>query len=174
MRSVFFAAMAALALAACGNKSKLDEAPAPSAATAATAVSMPLDHVPNGELAEGTEVAYGIKIPFGFHISSRFEKEITVIGDVPIDKTEKYIAAHVGGGKKFDYNGNYGYRGVRAPSAPDTPLDIDISKYRFGTMIRIRDMTPMPPPPTGLSPEEIMKGAGFDKNGKLLDKSKME
>jgi hypothetical protein len=172
-RALFLAAALAFAVAGCSNKNKLDDAPAPAAASA-TAVSLPLDHVPNGALAEGTDSAYGVKVPFGFHISSRFEKEITLIGDVAPEKADAYIAAHVGGGKKFDYNGTTSYRGVRAPSAPDTPLDIDVSHYRFGSMIRIRDATPMPPPPTGMAPEDIMKGAGFDKNGKLLNRSKME
>jgi hypothetical protein len=164
----------ALALAACRNKSDdvVEASPAPP--PTASGASLPADHVPAGELAEGTEAAYGLKVPFGFRITSRFDKEITLIGEAAPEKADKYVAAHVGGGKKFDYNGNSGYRGVRVTSAPDKPLDIDVTRVTYGTTIRVRDATPLPPPPTGMSQEDILKGAGLDKNGKLLDKTKLE
>jgi hypothetical protein len=163
---------------ASGCKGKPDNASAMDAAPPATVAAaigkFPSDHAASDELVEGPDITYGVHVPFGFHITSHVDKEFTAIGTATKAKVIKYLSARVSGGTAAERDGVTTFKNVRSPSDPDRPLELEVRDGpTFGTLITFRDATPPPAALPGTQ-EEIFKRAGLDRNGRPLDKSKME
>ena len=87
---IFFAlGMLATFLGACKDDS-VTVVTLPSASASASAV--PVDHLANGELLEGTAQAFGLKIPRVMHIDAAFGDVVYASGQVPSDSVADTFA----------------------------------------------------------------------------------
>src|SRR4051794_12396343 len=55
----------------------------------------PVDQLLPGELAEGTEVAFGLKLPRKMQVSARFADVVVGKTDVPSDQVANYVRQRV-------------------------------------------------------------------------------
>ncbi len=166
-------ALAALATASCKSQSTTSDAPdAAAAPVAPTSAALPVDHVNSDELVEGTESAFGLKLPLGFHPTARVDKEVIAMGDAPRSKVVKYVLAHVSGGTRVDMADTTKLRDVTFATDPGRAFEVTVDLGpRFGTRITVREMIKAPPP-SSMQPEEIYKQAGMDKYGRPLKPGK--
>lgn len=171
------AVVAALALATtAGCKHKpappLQEAAA-SASGAASAALRPADHALAGEIAEGSEKAFGFPIPRQIQVIGRFDDVVFAKGDVAPELVANYvrqrvIASHVETGP-----GKTVFTGVTLRTDPARTLRVDVTSRNGYTDLTVRDET-RPPASPGLSEAERWKAQGLAPNGAPLDPTHLE
>jgi len=152
---------------ACGCKktSAPQQAPAPVAVESAK----PIDHLAPGELAEGTEKAFGLLLPKGMHVNSAFGNEVAATGnDVPYGPLVDYLHARVRGGSLKRNSFQAIFDQVKVPGAPDRVYSIFVRPRGTGSFVSMVDETPAEPPPAA-DQDERMRQVGLTKSGKLLD-----
>jgi hypothetical protein len=163
-------AAAALLLLAC--KGRADE-PAPEAAAASAAPSaraVPADHLAADEVAEGTEDAFGLRLPRGYVVTARYPDLVRARGSLPAKVLAGYVEERVRDGTLDPRNGEMLFDRVRIRENPlrDLAIRIDYPKEGGGARIEVRDLT-IAPPPNLPNDEARFRAAGFKRDGQLLD-----
>ena len=162
------AAIAILAVVACSSKPQTggqDAGPPPG----------PPDHLARGEIAEGQDKAFALRLPQRSKVSARFPKDVHVISSHTPEELANYVRAHVAEGKVAAGTAVTEFRDVVVPSEPTRRLTIEVRNGAVAharSMMIIRDTTPAPVEP-GLSDQDRYKKAGLAPNGRVLDPKRL-
>jgi hypothetical protein len=137
-------------------------APPPSGAPTAP----PRDHLVPGELIEGTEVAFGLKLPRNTTIESTFPQQIIARCKAKATDVANYIRPRVTMGTVSIGAASTSFERVQVPVNPGRELVIRVENESFGSgsVITVRDVTP-PPFNPNLTDEERWRQAGLKPNG---------
>jgi hypothetical protein len=169
MNALGRAACAALLGLACHKRAP---APDPSASSATSATSVkPIDHLAPGELAQGPGHVFGFAVPRRMKVLGAFIEVAYLQGEVTPEALANYVRERV----EVDHVEIGAVRTVfpRAhikDGAPDRVYDFDISPGRGQTTeLVIRDVTPPPKNPPGMSDADRWRQAGYGPDGKPLD-----
>ncbi|WP_156338669.1 hypothetical protein [Chondromyces crocatus] len=161
------------ALALNGCRSKAEPAPAP-APSEIQPNPMLVDQTAPGELAEGTELAFGLAIPRKLHVRFRFPDEVVANGNVPAEQLANYVRQRVRADKVETGPAKTVFTGVTVDKNPTRQLRIEVvSRRHRGTDLTVQDVTKVLPEP-GLSDEERWKAKGFKPDGSPLDPTRLE
>jgi hypothetical protein len=167
------ALLALLAGAVACSACQKDEEPAadPNAsATAPVAAPTPRDHLVPGELLEGSEVAFGLRLPRGTKVQSVFPQQIVAACDAKAADVANYIRPRVSMGRVGVGAASTMFERVQVAANPGRELVIRVEEASTGTgsRITVRDVTP-PPLAPGLSDEERWKQVGMTPGGHVVD-----
>lgn len=171
-------ALAALALAcaaatACRSGADAPPTPAPSASAEAPR-RRAADQVAPGELAEGTEQAFGLPIPRKMRVRLRFPDEIVATGEVPAEQVSNYVRQRVLAERVETGPAKTVFSRATLKRDPARFLRVEvISRGARGAELVVRDVT-RPPPEPGLSDEERWRQKGFKPDGTPLDPTRLE
>lgn len=171
-------ALAALALAcaaatACRSGADAPPPPAPSASAAARR-STSADQVVPGELAEGTDQAFGLPIPRKMRVRLRFPDEIVATGEIPAEQVSNYVRQRVLSERVETGPAKTVFSRATLKRDPARFLRVEvISRGTRGAELVVRDVT-RPPPEPGLSEEERWRQKGFKPDGTPLDPTRLE
>lgn len=126
---------------------------------------VPIDTLAPGEIAEGKEIAFGLRLPRDMRVTSRQSRAVFALGRLHIEEVSNFVRDRVDA-KQVD-TGPTRTRFVEAVPLRDktTTIDIEVIVTRQGTEIVVRDRTRVPAEP-GLSDEERWRRAGLQPNGK--------
>ena len=163
-------AFAALPMGACRRPPPAEETGAPRAAASAAA---PVDRTAPGELAEGTEDAFGLKLPRYMRVTARFPNEIFAEGALAADRVTAYVKQRVEA-KRVDRAGpKTVFSGATASGAPGKELRVEVLVRPGGTQLVVRDET-RPVANDGLSPDDRMRAVGLKPDGTPIDQKHLE
>jgi hypothetical protein len=174
----WFAAGAAVALGAlaCGKR----PSPAPplslsSGPTAGASASAPLpaDHALPGELAEGTETAFGFPIPRRMRVTARFPDAVFATGDLTPELVANYVRQRVIAARIETGPAKTVFNRATAQRNPGRMMRIDVIGRNGSTELFVRDET-RPPAPEGLHPEERWRQLGLSPDGNPLDPTRLQ
>lgn len=161
--------VAALALVGGGCRAKnrsqeRSEVPTPPVATAAA-----VDQVAAGEMAEGSEKAFGLPIPRRMRVTARFSDEVFAVGPLTAEQLANYVRQRVVASRVETGAAKTVFADVTVKGAPQTPLRIEVYASLSGeSELFVQDQT-RPQAPEGLSPEDRWKSVGLTPEGKPLD-----
>jgi hypothetical protein len=133
---------------------------------AAAATAPPRDHLVPGELLEGTEVAFGLKLPRSTAIESSFPQQIIARCKAKPTDVANYIRPRVMMGTVSVGAASTSFQRVQVPTNPGRELVIRVEDEPLGSgsLITVRDVTPPPFDPT-LTDEQRWRQAGLKPNG---------
>ena len=131
-----------------------------------SAAPVPVDHLLPGELAEGSENAYGLVLPRGFVVDQRFEDAIHASGHGSPEHVSAFVrrrlvvsTVEVGPARTIF---------ASARSKTGVAITVEITDRDNRVELVVRDLTP-PPVVPGLSEEERWRRTGLRPNGQPLD-----
>jgi hypothetical protein len=126
----------------------------------------PRDHLVPGELIEGTENAFGLKLPRDTTITSAFPQQIMARCAAKATDVSNYIRPRVSMGTVSVGAASTVFERVQVPVNPGRELTIRVEDGPLGTgsLITVRDVTPPPFDPT-LTDEQRWRQAGMKPGG---------
>jgi hypothetical protein len=135
-------------------------APAPSATVHAR------DHIVPGELVEGDQTAFGLKLPRGTVLTASFPQQILFQSPAKASDLANYVRARVEMGTVTVGAAATDFTRVQVPTNPGRELVIHVEPLASGTgsAITVRDVTP-PPFNPNLTNEERWRQAGLKPGG---------
>jgi hypothetical protein len=165
-------ALASSTLGGCRAKPVKTE-PAPATSTARSAV--PVDHLAPGELAPSEAEAFGFAVPVGMKIETKLPDRAYIRGDVSPEELANYVRTRVAASHVELGAASTLFPAVKIPGGPPERIfSFEVVSDRAGTRLIIRDVTPPPPSPPGLTSEERWRAAGMSPDGRPLDLKKLE
>jgi hypothetical protein len=168
-----FALLAGAAWVACVACEK-GEAPTFTAPPAgeAGATPLPRDHLVAGELLEGSEQAFGLRLPRGTKLESVFPQQIVATCDAKATDVANYIRPRVSMGTVGVGAASTIFERVQVPANPGRELVIRVEGVSSGpgSRITVRDVTPPPVDPS-LNEEQRWQQVGLTPGGRVLDKT---
>lgn len=170
------AALALVASAACAALGCRGDADGPAQAARPSASSVPappVDRTLPGELAEGSERAFGLPIPRRMRIRARFPDAVFAIGDVPPDRLSNYVRARVVAGNVETGPAKTVFARATLKDAPQRMLRIEVVTRAHLSELVVRDET-RPPAEQGLTVEERWRRHGLTPDGKVIDPTRLE
>ncbi|MCL2724623.1 MAG: hypothetical protein FWD69_09330 [Polyangiaceae bacterium] len=142
-----------------------------------TPSALPADRLAPGELPEGKEKAFELKLPQGMTISRAFTGTVHASSNtLAPEQVSNFFRARVTGGTVSVSTDEIRFLNVRAVADPNRELAIEIRRGKPGIAtceVLVRDITP-PPFVPGLSEDERRNKAGLSPDGGLLDPKRME
>jgi hypothetical protein len=174
MNGAASAAIGLAILAVACDATRTNVEPAPSAGVVAVKPPMlPGDHLAPGELLEGTQEAYGIKLPQLVKVDEVFSDETAASGPVALHPLVDYLRARVTGGELREGTDSATFEHVTAPGKPQPELQIHLARSRDVMRIVFRDATPPVLPPL---PDDTarFKRAGLSPSGRILDPTHLD
>ncbi len=126
---------------------------------------VPIDTLAPGEIAEGNEIAFGLRLPRDMRVTSRQARAVFALGRVHFEDVSNFVRDRVEA-TQID-TGPARTRFIEAVPLRDKSraVDIEVLVTRRGTELVVRDRTRVPAEP-GLSDEERWRRAGLQPNGK--------
>lgn len=133
----------------------------------------PVDHLAPGELVAGTERAFGLVLPRGFHVRARFTESVLAEGPASAKNLAQYFATQVKDGQARVQPAQALFEDVRANAEPSRLLRIRIEETAGGTcQVQVNDSTP--PADPGGTVDERMKRVGRSADGAWQGRDKLE
>jgi hypothetical protein len=161
-----------LACAACSACQKDEESVAVADAGATTAAPSPppRDHLVPGELIEGSEVAFGLRLPRGTKLESVFPQQVIATCAAKAADVANYIRPRVAMGHVSVGAASTIFERVQLPVNPGRELVIRVEEAATGagSRITLRDVTPPPVDPS-LTDEERWRQVGMKPGGHVVD-----
>lgn len=148
------------------NREQDSAAPAPSA-------SLAPDRVAFGELPQGKETAFGLKLPRQLHVNVREAFRIQAEGQVQPERVSNYVRLHVQAGAVDVGAAKTIFDQAVVKGTTEPKLRIEVIKVDRGTRLIIHNLTPHKVDPS-LKKEDIQKLHGYDKDGKEVDPARFE
>jgi hypothetical protein len=149
------------ALAACSRERAPAGTNAPPIASNAPPVA-PLPRKP-------AETAYGIELPRTIEVTRRFTDSIYMSTQLPLEKAESVFRDHVLVQHVEVSSKRTTFPRVFVKGASDQRIyRIELTKFRSGTQIRMKDITP-PPVTQGLTEAERWREAGRNLDGSVVN-----
>ena len=141
-----------------------DEAPVPMAPASASA---PIDTTAPGELAEGSERAFGLPIPRDMRIKAKLDDTWYAEGALVLEDVATYVGARVEPARVDRGPNKTVFVDATLRSDENKRVEVEIARTRGRVEMAVRDRTP-PPVEEGLSVEERWRRAGMTPDGKVL------
>lgn len=175
-RAAFVAVALAAAGAAACRRPPPDE-PAEAGPPTARRV-VPRDHLAPGELAEGTDVAFGLTLPRGVERTLSFPDAVHAASrDVGVDPLGLYVAARVRGAEGRKSADGVVFDGVHAGADDAKTLRVEVRPGAVGSgvlaTLLVRDVTTREDT-SPRDPAARMRDAGLSPDGRLLDPRALE
>ncbi|MBL8611515.1 MAG: hypothetical protein JNL38_29490 [Myxococcales bacterium] len=177
-RALQVAALAAVLASGCRGKvdDRSETSEAPSAPSPVT--TLPQDAVGKGQLIEGKEEAYGVRLPYEWSISSKMQNGVVAVGPGKPEDVANYVRARVQAKTVNVGASSTRFVKVTVRSLPNRELAIGVEPDPRGgarSRIVIEDVTPPPdPPPEKRDPAARMESVGLTPNGRVLNPSRLE
>jgi len=166
----FGALAVGLVAAACSHDEVTDAPPTP---PADTATARPPDHLGADELLEGPDKAFGLALPRGSQIQSKFPDSVTATTVAHVAPLVAYVRARVREGTLSKGTTSATFEHVRIPGDPSHEYRVRLREPSGqGTTIAVDDTTP--PPDPGGTQEERERALGLTKDGKIADPTHLE
>jgi hypothetical protein len=144
----------------------------PAASSAPSA--KPVDRLAPGELAAGQSQVFGFEVPAGMKVRGAFLEIAYLEGDVGPEALANYVRERVEVERVEIGVGRTVFPRARIKSgAPDRLYDLEVAPSGGRTELIIRDVTPRPKNPPGMTNEERWRQAGRSPDGKPLDISEL-
>jgi hypothetical protein len=160
----------ALTLGACRRRSEPEqlEAPAPPPALSAR----PVDRLLPGELAEGSEKAFGLALPRVAVVRGRFTDLVFADVDVPPHRVANYLRQRVTADKIETGPVKTVFSRAAVRGQPGVELGIEVLSHGGFTELQIRKL-PTTKVPAGMSDAERWRAAGFNPDGTPIDPTQL-
>jgi hypothetical protein len=172
-RTIAACALFALGALGCGKRS-LPGGPPPAPTTESSAPpTLPADHALLGELAEGTEGAFGLPLPRRMSVTARFPDAVFAVGDLTPELVATYVRQRVIAAQIETGPAKTVFIRATTRDKPGRALRIDVVGRNGATELFVRDET-QPPPREGRSQEERWREFGLAPDGTPLDPTHLE
>ncbi len=152
----------------CGNK-KTDEGQTPTPAPSST---LPADSAQKGQLLEGKEEIFGVRLPYEWTVVSRSSRSGVAMGPGKPEDVANYVRARVKNGSINVGASSTRFVKVTVATEPKRELSIGVEPDARGgarSRLTFEDTTPAPePPPDKRDPASRMESVGLSPNGKVL------
>jgi hypothetical protein len=142
-------------------------APAPSAP------KLPVDRTLPGELAEGTEKAFGLTLPRVLVVRGRLDDMIYGDAEVPPDRVANYIRERVSVDKVETGPAKTVFPRAMVRGQPGVELAIQVLSRGGSTELQIKNLSNVKMTP-GLSEDERWRAAGLKPDGTPLDPTHLQ
>jgi hypothetical protein len=157
-----------------GCHGKRPAPPAP-AASVASATTLPLDHLAPDELAPGKAEVYGFAVPRGMEVETQLPDRAYIRGRVSPEALANYVREQVVVSHVEIGAARTVFPMARIKSGPpDRIFNLEVLPDGSQTRLVIKDVTPLPPPPPGMTDAERWRAAGLTPDGRPLDPQKLE
>ena len=167
-RRIALIALALLAACKGGSDPSSEPPPAP-----VEAPRPPVDKLEPGELAGGSEKAFGLAIPRGMRIEARFPDAVFAAGEIAPDIVASYIRKRVVSEGVEKSLVKTVFPRATLKDAPTGVVHIEVVARGTSTSLVVRDVT-RPPAKDGLSEEQRWKELGLTPRGEPLDPTQLE
>ena len=163
--------------AACRRAAIEDAAPTGETAptdVAAAPSSVPADHLAPGELVEGPETAFGLKLPREVHVERARLGSVRAVGPVSVHALVRYFRARISEGQREEGDTYAAFTGVRLPVKPGAVFRIRMTELPGrGSVLELDDVTP---PPIPNLPDEAARWreVGLTPDGRVLDPTHLD
>jgi hypothetical protein len=152
--------LGALALGGCREETEPPGLPPPR--------QTPVDTTLPGELAEGTEVAFGLKLPRDLEIEARFDDAVIAVGRVPLEYVANYVRDRVDSDRVETGPSRTVFDEASPKADAQKTVRIEVTRRARGDVqLVVRDRTPKPME-EGLTEAERYKKAGLAPDGKTV------
>lgn len=159
-------------LAALGCRAKRgpddEHALPPSPPAPAASILAPVDRALPGELAEGTERAFGLLLPRVMKLQGGFDNVVFASGDVPADEVANYVRQRVTADKVETGAAKTLFSRASVKAQPGPLISIEVLSHGGTTEMQVRNVTPKPTK-EGQDQEERWRELGFKPDGTPLD-----
>jgi hypothetical protein len=134
---------------------------------------MPVDHLAPGELVEGTEQAFGVKLPRGMHIEAAFVDVVYAQGPALLHPAVEYFRARLRDGGLHEGERAAMFEHVHVPGKPGVELSLRVEPATGGLRVVLRDTTPAVLP---VLPDDgaRRRAVGLTPEGRLLDPTHLD
>jgi hypothetical protein len=179
LRPVAWVAVAAVLVAGCRRAAIEETAPSDGTPTTAAAggpapSDVPSDHLAPGELVEGSEVAFGLKLPREVHIERAQAGSVRAIGPVSAHALVRYFRPRISEGHREEGDTYAAFTDVRLGAKPGGVFRIRMTELPGkGTLLEIDDVTP-PPAPDLPNEAARWRQVGLTPNGRVLDPTHLD
>jgi hypothetical protein len=128
---------------ACRSKPPPQQQGVPSAT--ASLPPLPVDHLADGELAEGKEVAFGFRFPKGFQVTRQFQNAAYATAPVSAERTANYIRRRVTASTEAIGPTRTIFQLAQVKNQPQKhPLRIEVNRLSYKTEIVVHHLVPPP------------------------------
>jgi len=162
---------------ACGKGSTPQEA-APvagsaSAEPAPSVVATPVDQLAPGELVEGPEEAFGVKLPRDLKVERRYPDTVYASGPMNVHALVEYFRPRLRDGALREGKDAATFEHVHVPGQPGLEARVHIVVGLGATRVEIANVTPPPMPDL---PDEAARWrqVGLRPDGKVLDPTHLD
>jgi hypothetical protein len=164
----------AMSLSAC-RRTSVQEAPAPPVASVSTGsvAPTPVDHLAPGELVEGNQSVFGIRLPRALQIDESFGDAVVASGPVSVHALVQYLRPRLQEGGLREGEAAATFEHVKVRGQPGLELAIHIVPVEGGTRVELRDETPRTAEPLPDEPAR-WKQVGLTPNGRLADPTHLD
>jgi hypothetical protein len=139
-----------------------------------TTSALPVDRTLPGELAEGTEKAFGLALPRVSRIAGRFEDVVMAELDVSADRVSNYIRQRVTAEKIAIGPLKTVFSRAIVRGQPSVELSIEVIMHDGTSELIVRNLSLVKPRPDLTNEEERWRAAGFKPDGTLLDPTHLQ
>ena len=148
---------------------------APARASASAKPRTP-DRLAPGELAEGKDVLFGLKLPLGMKTDARFPHSGHASGTVSAEKLANYVRHRVQVARvELAASGTVFPQATIHGAEPERRFRIEVTSKGRNTKLAVHWLNPPKPPVvTGLSEEQRWQRAGISRDGKLIGQQELE
>ena len=161
-------------LPACRSKARPAEQ-APVASVAAPTSAAPVDRLAPDELAPGNSLVFGFEVPRGMTVRGAFDDVAYLEGDVAPEAVANYVRDRVEVEHVEIGAARTVFPQARIKAGPPDryyQFDVVASSPRY-TNLSIRDVTPRPPNPPGMTEVDRWRQAGRGPDGKPIREDEM-
>jgi hypothetical protein len=158
--------LCALACASCSRSGDETGAQPPAPASAP---DVPRDTTKPGEIAEGTEQAFGLLLPRDMVVTARLPDAVYATGNLPLVPLTNYVRERLLSQRVDTGPEKTVFAGAAIKADPTRRVEVEVLSRRGKVQVVVRDRTP-PPQVPGLSEEERWRRAGLTPKGKVIDK----
>ncbi len=159
-----------VAAAACSHDDVTEAPPPPADSTLAP---RPTDHLGADELLEGPDKAFGLPLPRGSQIQSKFPDSVTATTIAHIAPLVSFVRARVREGTLSKGAASATFEHVRIPGDPGHEYRVRLREPDGrGATLAVDDTTPAVDP--GGTPEERERALGLTPDGKIADPTHLE
>lgn len=167
--------LALLALVGVACSSKHPPSKPQASAPSASARPLPVDHLLPDELAPSKIEVYGFPVPVGMNVENRLLDRAYISGHVSPEALANYVreqvvVSHVEIGAAMTV---FPAARIKAGAA-DKVYSLEVLPDGPRTRLVIKDVTPIPAPPPGMTDAERWRAAGLSPDGRPLDLRKLE
>ena len=173
--TLFLTLALALALAfapACRGRSETTAEPPPMDVEA-NYPKPPVDKLEPGELAEGSEKAFGLAVPRAMLIEARFPDAVFAVGEIAPGLVVSYVRRRVVSEGVEAGPAKTVFPRATLKDAPTSVVHIEVVARGRSTSLVVRDVT-RPPAKDGLSEEQRWKELGLTPQGEPIDPTQLE